>query len=382
MKRNPNGDGSITKRGNRYYGRLRIGRSIDGTPIVKNFSGRTESEVRKQIRQYERTIPSTMDTGRVTFQEYANMWLTVFKEPELKARSYDRLEQTLMFQVYPFIGHLLFDQVTDVDVQSLLKRLARNGMSHSTIKKAYDAINAVYKHAIARGNVARNPAATVRPPNSAKYEQEGMKFFTREEVTRICEECRRIYKTGNPVYVYGDAYILMINTGIRVGELIALRKTDYDRKNKTLTVSRNASYVNKRDSEGVRTGGKELQYGTPKTYSGTRTIPLNSTAIEAVERLINNKNKELLVCNSENNPLRPEALTRTFYRILDNIGCERRGVHTLRHTFASILFANKFDVAVVSKLLGHASVSITMNIYIHLIEDTDHAAVASLDGLF
>lgn len=383
MQRKANGDGSISKRGDRYYGRLRVGKSLDGKPIIKNFSGKSEADVRKQIREFNRTSPIAMDSSRVSFKEYSKMWLNVFKKPALKSKSYDRLEQTLMYQVYPYIGAIMFDKVNDVDIQFVMTELEKSGLSYSTIKKAYDAINAVYNHAVARGVISRNPANTVEPPSASKFDHDDIKFFTIEEAVRISEECRRIYNTGKPVYVYGDVYILMLNTGLRVGELIALRKSDYDSENKTISVSRNASYVNKRDSEGDRLVGRELQYGTTKTYSGTRTIPLNETAVAAVEKLIvNNSKQDLLVCNSVGNPLTPEALTRTFYRMLDNIGLERRGVHSLRHTFASILFANKYDVAVVSKLLGHASISITMNTYIHLIDKTDHSAVASLDKLF
>ena len=77
----------------------------------------------------------------------------------------------------------------------------------------------------------------------------------------------------------------------------------------------------------------------------------------------------------------PERIERTFYHLLDNIGLEREGPHSLRHTFASLLFASKVDIKTVSKLLGHANTQITYNTYIHLLEDAGHSAVAVLNDI-
>ena len=75
-----------------------------------------------------------------------------------------------------------------------------------------------------------------------------------------------------------------------------------------------------------------------------------------------------------------QRVERTFARILSNVGIEQAGPHSLRHTFASMLFAQKTDVKTVSELLGHASIQITLNTYVHLIGDPKHSAVAKLDA--
>ena len=77
----------------------------------------------------------------------------------------------------------------------------------------------------------------------------------------------------------------------------------------------------------------------------------------------------------------PERVERTFYYLLNNVGLEREGPHSLRHTFASLLFAKGVDVKTVSTLLGHASIQITLNTYIHLMENVEYDAVAKLDDL-
>lgn len=96
---------------------------------------------------------------------------------------------------------------------------------------------------------------------------------------------------------------------------------------------------------------------------------MNKNATEALQRLCDaHPNSKEIVCGAKGTVIPPERLERTFYRILKNAGLEKTGVHSLRHTFASVLFAKGVDVKTVSKLLGHASIQITLNTYIHLIE--------------
>lgn len=139
----------------------------------------------------------------------------------------------------------------------------------------------------------------------------------------------------------------------------------------------------KRDAAGERTGGKQLISNTTKTYSGDRIIPLNIIALEAIQRLCDAHPKsEYIVCSGNGEMIPPERLERTFYRMLKNIGIEKTGTHSLRHTFASMLFAKGVDIKTVSKLLGHASIQITLNTYVHLIDNPEYDAVAKLTDIF
>jgi integrase len=175
----------------------------------------------------------------------------------------------------------------------------------------------------------------------------------------------------------------MLNTGIRVGELIALEKDDWNKEEKTLHIKRNIQLVKKRDSDGNPISGCELVCNTTKTYSGNRVIPLNQNAINALRNLCDaHPESKYIVCSANKNLLPPQRIERTFYRVLKNVGLDKTGIHSLRHTFASMLFAKKVDIKTISKLLGHASIQITLNTYIHLIENIEHEAVAVLDDIF
>lgn len=381
--RREKGTGNIYQRSNgTWVGRLNIGTKSDGKPKIKCFSGKTEAEVKRKIREYNKSELG-VEKSKISVETYFKNWLKVYKKDYLKSSSYDRLENTIIHQIVPDIGTIQLWQLSSDDIQKLLSKLKAEGYSYSIVKKAHDCLGAVLKHALINGDIDKNPMLLIKPPEKKNFPQKEIRFFTEEEVALIIEECGREYSTGTPVYIYGDAFILMLNTGIRVGELIALEKDDWDEENKTLHIRRNIQLVKSRDENGNPVSGCELVYNTTKTYSGNRIIPLNQNALNALRRLcMAHPKSKHIVCSSNENLIPPQRIERTFYRILKNIGISKTGTHSLRHTFASTLFAKGVDVKTVSKLLGHASIQITLNTYVHLFEGTDHNAVAKLDSIF
>lgn len=379
--RREKGTGNIYQRNNgTWVGRLTIGKKPDGSPLIKYFSGKTQSEVKRKIREYNQ-ISAKIEPQKITVEEYIKNWMILYKKDSLKPNSYDRLENTVNYQVIPFIGDIQLQQLSSDDIQKMLSTLKSNGLAYSTIKKAYDAVNAVLKHAAVKEDILKNPMLLVKMPEKKLFQSKEIRFFTRDEAVAITEESMRLYSTGKPVYTYGDLYILMLNTGIRLGEAIGLEKQDWDRECKKLHIRRNIQIVkNRKGADSV--GGYYLAVNTTKTSSGTRDIPLNKNATEALERLQARNPDSKYIAPTKNGEISmPANIQRGFKHLLENIGIERAGVHSLRHTFASFLFANQVDVKTVQKLLGHASIQITLNTYIHLIDKVDSKAVETLDNM-
>ena len=383
MARRENGTGTIYQRSNgSWVGRIYIGVDMNGKEKFKYLSGKTEREVKKKIRDYNQTGVK-IDTNKISLRDYLYNWLKTFKRGTIKESSYDALEKTIRNQIVPYIGMVQLQQITSADIQKLLNDLKEKGYSYSTIKKAHDCLNDMFEHATITDAVVKNPMATVKMLASSEFEKKEIRYFNEEECSLIIEESSREYSTGKPVYQYADTYILMLNTGIRLGEAIGLKKTDWDKKNGTIHIQRNVQSVSKRDSDGERVQGKRLVFNTTKTYSGDRIVPLNKMATGTLERLCDqHPNSEFVVCSSKGDMVPPERLERTFHRLLKNVGIEKAGTHSLRHTFASILFSKSTDVKTVSELLGHASIQITLNTYVHLIGTPKHGAVAKLDDVF
>lgn len=382
-ERREKGTGNVYQRKNgTWTGRMSLGRGPDGKRRIKYFTGKTEAEVKRKLREYNRAADKAADISKTTLDSYFQNWLVTYKKENLKPSSYDRLENAYRVHASPALGMVQITQVKPDDIQALINSLKQKDLAYGTIKRVYDALNAVFKHATVHDDIVKNPMLLVEMPGQALFAQKEIRFFTHDEATKIVEECQRTYSTGTPVYVYGDVFILMLNTGMRMSEAIAIQPEDWDKENKTLHVRRNIQSVKKRDAAGERLGGYQLVYNTTKTYSGDRIIPLNTNATAALERLSErSQNPTLIVSNTNGKIIPPDHVERTFYRVLKNIGIEKTGTHSLRHTFASFLFDRGVDVKTVSKLLGHASIQITLNTYIHLIDRVNHDAVAVLDDI-
>lgn len=378
-----NGTGTIYQRANKtWVGKIYLGLDETGKEKFKYFSGKTEAEVKKKIREYNQS-GSRIETKKISLQDYLNNWLKTYKRGTIKASSYDALEKTAKNQVIPNIGMIQLQEITATDIQTLLNDLKEKGYSYSTVKKTHDCLNAMFEHATIADDVAKNPMLLVKMLARSEFETKEIRYFSEDECALIIEECSRQYKTGKPIYQYADAYILMLNTGIRLGEAIGLKKTDWNKGESTLHIQRNIQSISKRDNSGNRVQGKQLVTNTTKTYSGDRIIPLNKAATEAIQRLCEqHPDAECIICSSKGDMIPPERLERTFYRILKNVGISQAGLHSLRHTFASMLFKEEVDVKTISELLGHASIQITLNTYVHLIGKPKHTAVNKLDEKF
>ena len=264
MQRREKGTGTIIKTETGYKGKIDIGRGPDGKRKFKCFSGKTEAEVKRKIREYNKSGAPT-NPRQILLKDYLMSWLVNIKRISLKPSSYDRLESTVLNQVIPRMGAFKISEITPEDIGSMLSEIQNEGLSYSTVKKAYDCVNAVLTYAFNKRDITYNPALSAAKPNESNFKKKEIRYFTKDEANLITEECGRKYSTGTPVYPYGDAFILALNTGLRMGELIGLQKKDIDFNAKKLTIRRNAQVVGKRNSNGSRASGHTVVMSTTNT---------------------------------------------------------------------------------------------------------------------
>ena len=273
------------------------------------------------------------------------------------------------------------DKVTRSDVQKLINQLYKEKhLSYSSIKKVYVALNACYQHAWIDEVITRNPCVGITLPSPEERTKRILPLES-EEVMRLKNEVMRMTANKEPLYRYGLACLLILNTGLRMGEVISLCWEDIDFENKTITISKNSILVKKRDVVGQITGGYEMQtQKSAKTKSGNRVIPINQSAELSLMALKNDNPTPYVLTNNRHNKVSPSNIERSFHSILKQAGVQNSyGIHALRHTFASSLFSKGVDVKIVSKLLGHSSVKITYDTYIHLFENDVRCVTDVLD---
>ncbi len=318
----------------------------------------------------------------VKLRDYLEHWLYEYKRHELKASSFDRKEQIAKQQIIPRIGEIELKHLTSSDVQNMINKLSAK-YSYSTVKKAYECLNGCLKFAVKNHQITMNPADGTVLPKNLQLDTKEVRCFTENEVQKIEQECVRCYQNGNRVFRLGEIIIFLLNTGLRIGEALALEWSDIDFERAKLKVRKNVVCVKKRSKDGRNTGGYQtLKQNSTKTKKGERTVPLNRDALMVLMavRTINGKSKYVFATKSGKR-VNHRNIDRMFRCILRNCEIASSGVHALRHTFASRLFAKGVDVKTVSQLLGHSEVGITYDTYIHIIQEQEIAAVNALTEL-
>ena len=371
----------IKKRKDGYYEQ----KITVSTNVRRSVYGATPTEVRRKTKELiaEAARYDISNVKKMTLEAYMIHWLEEVKKPDLKPSSYDRVEQSLKYQIFPAIGHIQINALTSNDVQKMINTII-NEKSYSTAKKAYNNLNACMELGVQRGEILKNPVKGVKLPSSKTKERKEITAYTPEEIAAIVEEAKRTYKNGAPVYRYGYLIILILNTGMREGEPLYLKWKDVDLEKRHIYIHGNVVELKNRE-ENAESKYVLLEQDTPKTDKSTRYIPLNDNAVDALENLRKIiKDKDRVIATKNHTITSPRKVYKTMECILKKCGITDKEnlVHALRHTFATTLIRNGVDIKAVSEILGHEDVSTTLNTYHHAIEQQKHSAVMTLNNLY
>ena len=388
-KRREQGTGGISQRKDGYWqGRYDAGIKANGKRDVKYVYGKTEAECKRKLKDLIKDIHSSdyVSVQKESVKDYMDKWLFDVKRNQLKPKSFDRLEQTLVYDVYPHIGGIQLQAINADDIQKMLNMLKKDGKAYSTIKKAYDAVNSCFKLGLEKRTVLSNPTVGVVVPSKKLFPAKKIPFYTQDEAKKLINQAMSCWGNGVRRYPLGAFVPLLINTGLRMGELLALRwNDDIDFDNNTLTVHENIAFVKNRD-EGSEKKYHLLLQDSVKTEAGQdRSVPLNDQAISALRDLQKiTGNNEFVMTTKNGTHVSPRNIDRIFRRIAEASGFDEDkiyGIHSLRHTFATLLLSNGVEIKTVSELLGHSDVSITYNTYIHVIKDQKRKALSAIPNL-
>ena len=174
------GLGSVSQRKDgTWTGRLYLGYTDNGKQKIKAVYGKTEKEVRKKLKglQIELIKYDYSELPKLTLKEWLLDWMNDIKKNELKPASYDRLEATINNDIISDIGYLQIQSITAKDIQAFINRMVDRGCSYSTIKKAYNALNASMKMAVYRDYIRKNPCYNISLPKQKERSRSDIEFF-------------------------------------------------------------------------------------------------------------------------------------------------------------------------------------------------------------
>lgn len=356
---------------------------------AKYFQGKTKQVVKKKLDDYKKAvIRGEADSKRMKVSEMVEEYIEIYKKPELKGTSYDKICQTYRLYIKDELGTYQISNLNAGTIQRHINKLSQE-YAYNSVKKVYELLNASFRKAVLLGYLAKNPVEAVVMPRKSNFsvKEKEISPMTDEEVEKLVNMADIKCRTGRPKYKYAPAYALLAHTGLRNGELLALTWADVDWEKRFITINKNIERIYNHDRD-KNDRKMMLEITSPKTKNSNRKVPVNDTAFDMLKRLkyyqeqylVENPNN-LVVCTEKGAYVSHSEFHKVFNRQLNIAGIDNRGLHALRHTFASRALAKGIDVHVVSRILGHSTVSITMNIYAHIMPDQLDKAVKMLNLL-
>lgn len=302
------------------------------------------------------------------YKDFLDLWVENYVKPSCKVRTYDRYKQLIDLRISPDIGEMETENLSPVILQTFITDLLtgknaenRKGLSANTVNLIISVMRNSLRLASVLGYSKEYFANAVKRPKLTERKIECFSFKEQKQIEAAALNNKKQKFFG---------IILCLYTGLRIGELIALKWQDIDLKQGLLTVSRSCHDAS---------GG--IVFDEPKTANSRRVIPLPRTILPQLRTLKRNGNSDFVI--SENGKcVSVRSYQRSFELLLKKLKIVHHGFHALRHTFATRALECGMDVKTLSEILGHKNPTVTLNRYAHSLSEHKITMMNRLGKLF
>jgi len=374
IKKNGNKEGSIYKRADgRWVGQVALPGDSRVRRRRKWVYGRTRAEVATKKIEAQKSLIDGQDINveNVMFESYALQWLKR-KKIEVKQRTWEGYESRVRVHLLPAFAGRKIRSLKPDHLRDLYSDVMSRGISARTVRHIHTILQSILKTAEQDGLLPRNVALLVKPPRVVRRE---IKTLTPDEARRLI----------NGAIGHADAalFVMALTTGLRLGELLGLRWKDVDTGRSTARILQSLSWIK---------GGWALD--EPKTAGSRRQIKLTELATAS---LITHRSKQaetmlrsgpiwsdhdLVFASRIGTPRTLQSVTqRSFKPLLRRLGIPIVRFHDLRHTAATLLLGEGVHPKIVSEMLGHSSVQITLDTYSHVTPTMQQQATDAMESI-
>ncbi|CYV18199.1 site-specific integrase [Streptococcus suis] len=363
-------NGAIVYRASVYLGIDQV----TGVPKKTSVTGRTRKETRQKARQaQDEFISNGCTVTKVVpiknYQELADLWLESYRLT-VKPQTYEQSKRMLYNHLIPVFGALKLSKLSVSYIQAFINDLSTKLVHYAVV---HSINRRVLQYGVSLQLLPFNPARDIIIPKQPKKENQAIKFIASEDLKVLLGYMEKLSNQKYGHYFDYVLYSVLLATGCRFGEVVALEWSDIDLDNGTISITKNYNRLLK-------------LLGTPKSKAGIRTISIDKKTVNML-RLYKNRQRQLFLeagarvssvvfatptKEYQNLATRQESLDR---RCAES-GIPRFTFHAFRHTHASLLLNAGISYKELQYRLGHATLAMTMDIYGHLSKDKEKEAVS------
>ena len=383
-----NGEGTIRQRSDNCW-EVRISGGIDfatGKLILISRYATAEEEAVRLLHQLSFQYGGNQPKiSNMTLGEWLDLWLSVYMRNSLKQSTYNSYDSYAKNHFKPVLGNVRLSDLTTRMLQQFYNyKLENDGLSPKTIRNLNLYLHKALNQAKSEGLILSNPAEGINLPRAGKPQIE---ILTRDEQARLVQISYH--------HRYGVFIRLVLMTGIRLGELLGLQWCDVDFRARMLHIRRTLNRLQKRDAPTDDVSPRtEIVIQEPKTENSVRDIPLlapvvvdllNWRKVQEQDRLASGEayiENGFIFTNPCGSYIEPRTFSDYYAQILKSAGLRHFTFHALRHTFASRAMEQGMDEKTLSTILGHYSVSFTLDTYAHVLHEHLNQEMGCMEELY
>ena len=336
-----------------------VGRSADGKRIRKSFYGKNKREARAKMEAWKKACSrDVLYAGGYSmkgFSTWVDEWLSVYKRDNgIREYTYQNTYKSRVEKYFkPYFGQRPLDSIYPIDVQKFFN--LHRDLAQATLDTLKTILVDIFGKAIDNGLCIRNPAKNINPKSSKLTVSK--RVYTLRQWEKAVDWCIE--------HEQWDV-LTILKSGIRRGELLALKWTDIDFEKRQMAVNESMSPPVMDDN-----GNRTINYQV-KTSASNRTIPIKDELAEYLSR-IPRKSERVFPCKNAN--AYGKSIRRVLARMSEDCGIPCLTLHELRHTYATLLKEKGVDIYYIARLMWHADVRVTDKKYLHVDPEALRAAL-------
>lgn len=340
----------------RWEGRYQKER-INGKIRYGYVFGKTYAEAESKLKTAKDVkLETGSDSSEVSFESVSAEWLG-FQQPELKVSSYSKYANMLKLYLNPRFGQLDISAISRCDVQQfsrdmlLTGGIKRTGLAPKTVNSVLSVLKMIFDYARKEKRIPVQDVSDV----SVRQHQKPMRILSRNEQSILSEH---LCNDPSPCNL---GILLCLYTGMRIGEVCALKWGDVFFEDQYLFIHQSMQRIQQEGNDGKKT---KVVVQSPKSVCSVRRIPIPYQMLQLLI-LVKAQDEAFVLTGMVDSYMEPRSLENQFKTVIAACGISNITFHSLRHTFATRCIELGFDIKSLSEILGHASVNITLNRYVH-----------------